>query len=214
MMRLTTDQIMADRARMEKVICERIPDGGTRVDLGNVAWADLTPFWDESFGWSLLLETNEPEWVDLCEVYEHFRRKEMTSREWWAELEGEMARSKVCSLEGEVAVIDQRLNHIRQTTLELEPQVRTDSVPLLLSVLPDLTLIAKSLERIADVVDPPPPDKVDTAYVAKKLGIGLARVSQMASQGEIPPSCIVAGTGNGKVWKFHRVRIDQWIESR
>src|SRR6516225_4506034 len=103
-MRFTTDQIMADNARMEKFICERIPDDGTRIDLGNGAWADLTPFWDERFGWSLLLETNEPEWVGLWEVYQYFRSKEMTSREWWAELEGEMARSKVRSLEGEVTV--------------------------------------------------------------------------------------------------------------
>jgi len=90
MMPLTTDQIIADRARMEKFICERIPDDGTWVDLGNGAWADLTPFWDERFGWSLLLETNEPEWVDLWEVYQHFRRKEMTSREWWEEMNREI----------------------------------------------------------------------------------------------------------------------------
>jgi excisionase family DNA binding protein len=51
----------------------------------------------------LLLETDEPEWVDLWEVYQHFRRKEMTWREWWAESQGEVAQTKVRSLEVEVA---------------------------------------------------------------------------------------------------------------
>lgn len=84
----------------------------------------------------------------------------------------------------------------------------------LLAALPGLAdSIAKSLARIADAIDPPPPDKVDTTYVAKRLGIGVARVSQMASGGEIPASCIVAGTGHGKLWKFHRARIDEWIEN-
>lgn len=108
-------------------------------------------------------------------------------------------------------VAGQELIGLRQAA---ESPVLAESAISLISALPDLVSIAKSLERIANVVDPPPPDKVDTAYVAKKLGIGLPRVSQMASQGEIPPSCIVVGTGNGKVWKFHRARIDQWIESR
>jgi hypothetical protein len=107
-MRLTIDQIKADNARMEQFICERIPDDGTRIDLGCGAWAELTPCWDDRFGWTLLLDTDEPEWLDLREVYQHFRLKEMTGREWWAELEGETARSKVRSLEGEVAVLRSR----------------------------------------------------------------------------------------------------------
>jgi helix-turn-helix protein len=96
-------------------------------------------------------------------------------------------------------VAGQELIRLRQS------QVLTESA---------ISSIARSLARIADAVDPPPADKVDTSYVAQKLGIGLARVSQMASQGEIPASCIVAGTGHGKIWKFHRERIDEWIESR
>jgi hypothetical protein len=107
-MRLTADQIKADNARMQSYVCERIPDDGIRIDLTCGAWADLTPCWDDRFGWTLLLDTDEPEWVDLREVYRHFRLKEMTRREWWAELEGEMACSKIRSLEGEVAVFRSR----------------------------------------------------------------------------------------------------------
>src|SRR5436309_2157000 len=109
-MRLSIDQILADNARMERFVCERIPPDGTRVDLGNGAWADLTPCWDDRFGWSLLLETDEPEWVDLLEIYRHFRRREMTVREWLAEVEGEMARTRVRSLEGEVGRLRQELD--------------------------------------------------------------------------------------------------------
>jgi hypothetical protein len=104
-MRLSYEQIKADKARMEQFTCERIPSAGTRIDFGAGAWADLMPFWDDRFGWELLLETDEPEWVDLKEVYEHLRRREMTSREWRAELEGELARTRVRTLEGEVAVL-------------------------------------------------------------------------------------------------------------
>jgi excisionase family DNA binding protein len=103
-MYLSYDQIKADKAKMEQFICERLPPDTTRVDLGGGAWADLTPFWDDRFGWSLLLETDEPDSVGLWEVYQHFRHREMTRREWWAEIQAEMAQSKVRSLEREVAV--------------------------------------------------------------------------------------------------------------
>jgi hypothetical protein len=105
---LTYDQIKSDRARMAEFICERIPPNGMRLDMGGGAWADLIPTWDDRFGWDLLLETDEPEVVNLWEVYQHFRRQELTNWEWWAEFEVEMARSKVHSLEREVAVLRNR----------------------------------------------------------------------------------------------------------
>jgi hypothetical protein len=74
--------------------------------------------------------------------------------------------------------------------------------------------IAASLKRIADHVDPPPPDVVDTTYIANKLGCTKVWVAQMALDKLIPPSCILPGTGNGKPWKFYRTRIDKWIEMR
>ena len=77
-----------------------------------------------------------------------------------------------------------------------------------------LASIANSLARIADHVDPPPPDKVGTPYVADRLGCTTEWIAQMAARGDIPPSCIVPGTGAGKPWKFVRSRIDEWIESR
>jgi len=70
------------------------------------------------------------------------------------------------------------------------------------------------VRRIADALNPPPPDLVDSVYVAGKLGCTTAWVADMARNGEIPRGCIVIGTGNGKPWKFHRSRIDEWIARR
>ncbi len=75
-------------------------------------------------------------------------------------------------------------------------------------------VIASSLKRIADHVDPPPPDIVDTTYIADKLGCTLEWVAKMALKGRIPANAIVPGTGIGKPWKFYRSRIDRWILER
>lgn len=68
--------------------------------------------------------------------------------------------------------------------------------------------------RIADHFDPPPPNKVGTPYVAERLGCTTVWVAEMIRSGQIPKACVVEGTGNGKLWKFHRKRIDLWIQSR
>jgi hypothetical protein len=74
--------------------------------------------------------------------------------------------------------------------------------------------IATDLRRIADRLDPPPPDLVDTGYVAGRLGTTRTWVARMAGEGTIPRACVVEGTGNGKPWQFHRHKIDQWIATR
>lgn len=74
--------------------------------------------------------------------------------------------------------------------------------------------IAKSLERIAEALDPKPPDYVDGPSVANRLGLTATRVAQMARDGDIPANCIVPGTGDGKPWKFVRSRIEAWIAAR
>ena len=77
-----------------------------------------------------------------------------------------------------------------------------------------LAVIANSLKRLADHVDPPPPDIIGTDYIADKLGCTLVWVAKMAAGGIIPKNCIVPGTGIGKPWKFYRSRIDPWIVMR
>jgi hypothetical protein len=86
-MRLTPNQFRADSRKMKAFICSKIPEEGTRIVLADgpdgAAWADLNPVWSEA-GWDLHWQTNEPEWVGLREIYEHFRR----------EAEGEMAQRR------------------------------------------------------------------------------------------------------------------------
>ena len=83
---------MNDRQKMVSYICSRIPSEGTRVILttegsdGPAIFADLTPSYDADLGWELQIESNEPEWTTLKEVYEYFRHLDMTHEEWWKEL--------------------------------------------------------------------------------------------------------------------------------
>jgi hypothetical protein len=79
---------------------------------------------------------------------------------------------------------------------------------------PDLESIADSLRRLADHFVPVPAAMVGTPYVAKQLGCTTVWVAEMVRKGEIPKPCLVPGTGNGKPWKFHRERIDEWLQSR
>jgi hypothetical protein len=70
------------------------------------------------------------------------------------------------------------------------------------------------LRRIADHFDPPPPDIVDTPYIAAKLGVTTTRIAQMVRENSIPNGCIVPGTGDGRPWKFYRHRMEEWLANR
>src|SRR4051812_36425380 len=89
-MRLSLGQWLSDWKTMERYVCERIPGDGIRVGLAageeGVSWADLYPVWDADRGWELHIERSD-EWVSLQEVYDHFRRQEMTYAEWWRDFE-------------------------------------------------------------------------------------------------------------------------------
>ena len=74
--------------------------------------------------------------------------------------------------------------------------------------------VEKQLRRIADHFDPPPPDIVDSQYIAGRLGCTTTWIADLTRKGDIPLSCIVPGTGNGKPWKFYRSRIDPWLATR
>jgi hypothetical protein len=78
----------------------------------------------------------------------------------------------------------------------------------------ELGSVAASVTRLADRLAPEPSDVVDTAYVAGRLGCTTTWVAEMVRQHQIPRTCVVPGTGNGKIWKFYRARIDEWLASR
>ena len=89
------------------------------------------------------------------------------------------------------------------------------------AILIYLDRIAAALESLAEDshrnrahVAPEPGDVVGTPYLASQLGCSVVWAAEMARNGEIPKSCIVPGTGNGKVWKFYRQRIEEWLVKR
>jgi hypothetical protein len=90
---------------MKQFICERISPDGIRIVLadgeeGGPVWADLWPVWDED-DCDLVIDTNEPDGFGLREVYQHFRRKEMTWTEWMRETQGDLIRAKLWTLEAD-----------------------------------------------------------------------------------------------------------------
>jgi len=171
---------------MEKFICERISGGVARIDLGGGAWADLTAVWDDEYGWSLLLEADEPEWVDLWEVYQHFRRKEMTTWEWWQEFDREMAKGKIYDLEKENAVLRRdrdRANaqgHIDfATTLDemgLPKEVSTGQAASILGVSKDTVLKLKS-SGLLEYRNTAPPDSFRPVFAFSLRSVLEVRTS-------------------------------------
>lgn len=74
--------------------------------------------------------------------------------------------------------------------------------------------LTNEVRRVDNHVAPQPGDLVGTAYVARQLGCTNVWAAELARKGEIPGHCILPGTGKGKVWRFHRRQIDEWLAKR
>lgn len=75
--------------------------------------------------------------------------------------------------------------------------------------------IASDIHRIAMKYAPATKGEiVGSRYIADRLGCTTQWIGELVRQGRIPSVCIVPGTGNGKLWKFFKSKIDDWIESR
>ncbi|MCH7689397.1 MAG: hypothetical protein IH899_22445 [Planctomycetes bacterium] len=104
---------------------------------------------------------------------------------------------------------------MNQTAESVSEQItRDESGQHEIRLLEGIERIVVALERLADHFAPAPPDVVGTPYVARKLACTTVWITDMIRRGEIPRSCIVPGTGNGKLWKLYRRKIDKWIETR
>jgi hypothetical protein len=80
--------------------------------------------------------------------------------------------------------------------------------------LPMLAAIADAVTRIADHLAPSPANIVGSKYIADRLNCTTTWVSRMATTGEIPRRCIVPGTGKGRLWKYYRKQVDEWLDNR
>jgi hypothetical protein len=98
---------------------------------------------------------------------------------------------------------------LRERLQQLEK--RLDAIEL---SLPSLASFSEAVIRLADHLVPAPTNIVGSRYVADRLGCTTTWVSKMAFQGTIPRSCVVQGTGRGRLWKFHRKHVDEWLKSR
>ncbi len=77
-----------------------------------------------------------------------------------------------------------------------------------------LERLVAAVERIADRLAPPPSDIVDSRWIADRLGCTTTWIAELVRTGEIARECVLVGTGNGKPWKFHRPKIEQWLAAR
>ncbi len=72
--------------------------------------------------------------------------------------------------------------------------------------------IAEGFERLIQVLVPQTAELVGTEYIASRLGVSKQWVGKMAEKGTIPKNCIAPKVSGGRVWKFHRDRIDAWLD--
>jgi hypothetical protein len=151
---MTVDHIQADIRKMKKFVCERIPPDRIRIVLADgpdgPAWLDLTPLCDEDGECDLVIESNEPDAFRLRDVYEQFRRREMTGWEWGRELAADMNRWKVHELERVMAVLrekpdrpDSDAESERVGEYELPREVSTAEAASILGISKDTVLELK-----------------------------------------------------------------------
>ncbi len=107
-----------------------------------------------------------------------------------------------------------RVARLEEELAQVRARQAATTLPDGASLAQSLSSIASDLRRLADHFAPAPGDKVGTPYVARALAQTTTWVAEMARTGIIPKHCVVEGTGNGRPWKFHRTRIDEWIRSR
>ena len=74
--------------------------------------------------------------------------------------------------------------------------------------------IADGIERLIDLLVPKTSELVGTEYVASKIGKSKQWIGKMAERGTIPKNCVAPKVGGGRIWKFHRDRIDAWLEEQ
>jgi hypothetical protein len=71
-----------------------------------------------------------------------------------------------------------------------------------------------AIGSLVATLTPKQPDHVGTDYLAERMGVSRQWISKMSERGDIPRECIVPKVGGGRIWKFHRDRIDAWLRER
>ena len=192
---MNLEQIQADKRTMAEFVCERIPPDGTRIVLADgpdgPAWADLMPIWDDDdCDCDLIVETNEPEWVDLQEIYDHFRRREMTSWEREREMAAQINRWKLHDLEKE--------NAMMRYGVEAEMLVR-------------LARIEGKLDGVAEKSNPAP-DYSSIKQAAKITGLSDSHIRREVVAGRLPASNI--GSASHPIYRIALKDLHEWMSNK
>lgn len=92
--------------------------------------------------------------------------------------------------------------------------------PMIASVsdITDLVVALKdhtrAISSLVATLAPEVPDLVGTDYIARRLGVSKQWVGTMAERGDIPRNCIAPKVSGGRIWKFHREKIEAWLRER
>jgi excisionase family DNA binding protein len=174
---------------MKAYICSRIiSEEDTEVLLAVGEDGELRvflyPVWDDEDGWDLFWETDCPEAVGLREIYEYFRRQEMTSWERYSEVEGEITRSKVRFLEGELAELRRADPSVRVPDWG-EPQF-SQALARLQVQLSELIAKLDGLDDLRERMSLQDDDPSFTVHqVAQKLQVSPTKVYQLTESGKL-----------------------------
>lgn len=71
-----------------------------------------------------------------------------------------------------------------------------------------------AITSLVATLAPVVPDLVGTDYLARKLGVSPQWIGTMAERGDIPRHCVAPKISGGRIWKFHRDKIDAWLRER
>lgn len=77
-----------------------------------------------------------------------------------------------------------------------------------------LTDHTRAIGDLVATLSPKLPDMVGTDHIARRLGCTTQWVAKMAENGDIPKDCIAPKVSGGRIWKFHRDKIDAWLRER
>jgi excisionase family DNA binding protein len=72
----------------------------------------------------------------------------------------------------------------------------------------------RAIGSLVATLAPPVPDLVGTDYIARRLGVSKQWVGAMAERGDIPRHCVAPKVSGGRIWKFHRDKIEAWLRDR
>jgi hypothetical protein len=84
----------------------------------------------------------------------------------------------------------------------------------LIQLVEELKQQGKVFQGLLEVLSPTPVDLVGTDFVAAKLGCTTQWVTEMAGNGTIPKHCIAPKVSGGRIWKFHRQQICDWLNEK